>query len=181
MQAATGIIRKPNGMKNLHLIAVALLAGVSASPAAAQEPIQLILNFDGSTLGDTLTQIGATWEKRSAQDGSPFYTIKFRNGANAVAVPAVCSGEQPHTNCTGLRLWANFSKPEQLATEAVAQRVNQFNVGHTATMVSYADNGSAQINMYLISDFGIAIQNMRVKLQVFESSTAAFSQSFYAQ
>jgi hypothetical protein len=160
-------------------LAATLLAGLAAGPAAAQQPIQLLLNFDGPQLGQTLTEMGATWEKRANDEGAPFYVIKFKNGANALAAPSVCNGEQKHTNCTGLRLWATFSKPEQLTPGAVAQRVNQYNIGHMATMASYADNGNAQINLYVIADSGIAIANLRTKLQVFERSTATFSQALY--
>jgi hypothetical protein len=168
-------------MKTRYFLAAALLAGMGAGPAMAQEPIQVILNFDGSHLSQLLTELGATVEKRTNDEGAPFYSITFRNGAKALAVPAVCTGQQPHTNCTGLRIWATFTKPPQLTPGAVAQRVNQYNIGHLATMATYTDNGSAQLNMYVISENGIAIANLRTKLQVFERSTATFSQAFYAQ
>lgn len=167
-------------MKKRHLFAAALIAATAAGPAAAQQqPIQLILNFDGPQFGETLTEMGATWQKLANEQGGSYYTIKFANGANAVALPAVCSGEQPNTGCTGLRLWANFTKPPELTPGAVAQRVNQYNLGHIATLATYNEAGNAQVNMYLISEFGIAIANMKLKLQVFEATTASFSQELY--
>jgi hypothetical protein len=169
-----------------------MLAAMAASPATAQpqpirpqpsqqQPIQLILNFDGPQMGEMLTEMGATWERRIGDNGQPFYAVTFRNGANVVLLPSVCGGEQPFTGCTGLRLWANFTKPEALTPATIAQRVNQFNLGHVATMASYTDNGNAQLNMYLISDNGIAIANMRTHFQVFEASAATFSQTIYGQ
>jgi hypothetical protein len=164
-------------MNKRLLFAAALMAGMTAAPASAQ--VQLIVNFDGPQLGQTLTEMGATWERRANEQGAPFYTIKFRNGANGVAVPTVCNGQQPNTGCSGLRLWANFTKPPQLTPGAVAQRVNQYNLTHVATMASYNDNGNAQLNMYLIAESGIAIANMKVKLQVFEASVGSFSRAIY--
>jgi hypothetical protein len=167
-------------MKTRNFLAAALLAGLASGPAVAQQaPIQLILNFDGAQFGETLTAMGATWQKRANDQGAPFYSIKFSNGANALAVPSVCNGEQPNTGCTGMRLWATFTKPQQLTPGAVAQRVNQYNIGHLATMASYSDNGNATLNMYLIADSGIAIANLRIKLQVFETSAGSFSRALY--
>lgn len=166
-------------MKKLLLFAAPLLAAMPAGPALAQDQIQLILNFDGPQLGEQLTEIGATWEKQAGDNGAPFYAVKFANGLNAVAFPTVCNGEQPFTGCTGLRLWANFSKPEEKDAATVARAVNEFNLGHVATMASYSENGEAQINMYLIADYGIAIANMKTQLQVFEASAANFSQALY--
>jgi len=168
-------------MNKLSLFAAALLA-VSATPAMAQQQgIQLIVNFDGPQVTQTLTEMGATAERRTNDAGTPYYAITFRNGAKALAYPSVCNGAQPNTGCTGLRLWANFTKPANLTVADVAKKVNDYNIGHAATMTSYSENGDAQLNMYLIADNGIAIANMKTKLQVFEASAATFSQAIYNQ
>ncbi len=167
-------------MNKRLFFAAAVFAVAAAIPAQAQQtPIQLILNFDGPQLGQVLTEIGATWEKRTNDQGAPFYSIKFKNGANALAAPSVCNGEQPNTGCSGLRVWATFTKPQQLTPGAVAQRVNQYNTGHLATMAMYADNGNATLNSYIIAQSGIAVANLKTELQVFEASAGTFSQALY--
>jgi hypothetical protein len=168
-------------MKKRLLFAAAFLAA-AAAPAPAQQPIQLILNFDGAQLETALTEMGATWERRTNNQGAPFYAIKFRdNGPNTVAYLTLCRDQKAFTGCTGLTLRAGFSKPDPLTPGGVAQRVNQFNTGHPGTMVSYASNGTSQINMVIIASAGIAIANMKAHLQFFDTSARVYSQALYAQ
>lgn len=166
-------------MKKLAAIAACLAASAAAAPAAAQQPIQLIVNFDGPQLTETLAEIGAEWERRADDNGTPYYVVKFDNNANAIALPSSCRGEQPFTGCTGLRLWANFDKPEHLNLNQIAVRVNEFNLANYATVATYNGEGASQLNMYLVADNGIAIANMRSQLLLYRNTTGQFFQVLY--
>lgn len=166
-------------MKKLPFAALTLLLAAASPASAQQQPIQLILNFDGPQLGEQLTAMGATWEPRTTETGAPFLSVTFGNGAKALAIKTVCNGEQPFTGCTGLRMVGIFTKNPQSNTATVARQVNEFNIGHPATMATYAESGDAQLNMYVIADNGIAIANLRVHLAVFQNSLAQFSRVLY--
>ncbi|HSG35176.1 MAG TPA: YbjN domain-containing protein [Sphingomonadaceae bacterium] len=170
-------------MKKLALFASALALGLGSTAVSAQDDgqIRILLNFDGPELTQTLEAMGATWERRNGDQGQAIYIVKLKNGATAVAAPSICRGEMVNSGCTGLNLYARFSKPEGKTPGAVAQFVNQYNRGHAATMATHDGQGNAQLNMYIIAEHGIALANLRTQLTVFESGTGSFSRDLYAQ
>lgn len=171
---------KPNAMKILPIFASALLAAAAATPLAAQESIQVILNFDGPHLPEELTGIGAVWDRKVGDDGKAFYyEVGFANGAKAIAFPTTCRDKEENKNCEGLRLTAVFLKAPDGDPKEIATRVNNFNASHLATVATYSANGDAQLNMYIVGHYGIAIANLRTQLRVFEHVAAQFAQELY--
>lgn len=168
-------------MNKLTLFASALALGLGSTAVSAQDDgqIRVLLNFDGPELTQTLEAMGATWERRNGEQGQAIYVIKLRNGATAVAVPSICRGQMVNSGCTGLNIYARYSKPEGKTPGAVAQLVNQYNRGHAATMASHDGQGNSMLNKYIIAEHGIALANLRTQLGVFESGTASYSQALH--
>lgn len=167
-------------MKTVRLTAAALALGMIASPALSQSsPQSLLVNFDGPQLTEALNAIEAQWQRQASEEGEPFFRITFSNGAIAFAVPTVCQGELPFSDCKGLRIFANFTKPETMSEAAVAQAANQFNIDFAAGKATYNNAGSSQLSIYIISDFGITAANLRTHLEVFQTIAASYSQRLF--
>jgi len=98
--------------------------------------------------------------------------ITFANGIKAFAY-LNCDEDA----CTGLHVFASFTRPEGTSVEEAMRKANAFDYGHDAVSAGLDDDGDYYISRYLILDGGVAYDNLLVNFAVIESLAQSFTES----
>lgn len=145
--------------------AAAAIAALSAGAAQAEQqeyvsnPRGTIQNFDVSSIGPILTELGAVWQQRRGGNGQPYIALSAGGDLSMMMIPTACQG-QNYTNCIGMNTVVAFS-----GAGFNHQTVTAFNQRYWFSTAGMSEDGSgAYISRYEIADYGIARGNVASSL-----------------
>ena len=143
----------------------ALLSSAHAQQAVAN-PSATVKNFDVSSVGPVLNELGVAWNARTA-NGKPYIEANAAGAVNFLLSPAACRGAG-NTDCVGLNMLALFEGNPN------PQTVRAFNYRYAFANAGISPSGDAYINRYEIADYGMPRGNLATSIQVFVNQAVAF-------
>ena len=148
-------------------VAIAAACVASASAQQTQElalsnPTGVVKNFDASTLGPLLSELGISWNAQQGDNGRTFIAANIGGQLNVNFIPSACL-EGGSRNCIGLNTLAYFE-----GGSPNPQTVSAFNQKYWFVSAGIVSSGKgAYISRYEIADFGIARGNVESSLRNF--------------
>ena len=157
-------------MKNVIAVICAGVIGFSAVQAQQDvaNPKSTIENFDVSSVGPVLNELGIAWQAQKSESGQTFI------GANAGGVvifllaPTACRVNNV-SDCVGLQMLALFEGNSN------PQTVRAFNQRYAFANAGIDPSGEVYLRRYEISDYGMARGNLATSIQVFVQQAAMFA------
>ncbi|MEL7487826.1 MAG: YbjN domain-containing protein [Pseudomonadota bacterium] len=157
--------------RTLSVIAVAAasfgVAVAQANPApgggtSLANPTGVVQNFDPSTLGPLLSELGISWNAQQGSDGRTFIAANIGGQLNVNFIPSACL-ENGARNCVGLNTLAYFE-----GGAPNPQSVSAFNQKYWFVSAGVVSGGKgAYISRYEIADYGIPRGNVESSLRNF--------------
>jgi hypothetical protein len=139
--------------------AAALFGAANAQQDLISNPRGVIPNFDVGHIGPILTEMGAVWQSRKAENGQPFVAVSAGGELVLNIIPTACQGRD-FTSCVGMNTVALFS-----GGGFNYQTVAAFNQKYWFSTAGVAEDGSAAyISRYEISDYGISRGNVAASI-----------------
>ena len=143
-----------------------VLAGAQAQQEI-QNPKELLANFDVSSVGPVLSELGVTWQAGKTDTGQTYIAANAGGFVNFILSPAACRGDN-FTDCVGLNMVAIFEGNPN------PQTVRAFNYRYAFASAGIDPSGAAYISRYEISDYGMARGNLSTSIQVFANQVVRF-------
>lgn len=157
-------------MKNVLVSAAALIAavGLGASASAQQDDVvsnarSLITQFDSSTVGPVLNELGVSWSVVQAE-GETFIAANA-DGFKFGIMPTACTNGK----CVGAYILTTFPQ-----ANPGRQLIESFNQSSRFSTVGAWENGTAYLSRYEIADYGITRGNLAVSIVVFYAHASQF-------
>ncbi|NHK29409.1 YbjN domain-containing protein [Parvularcula flava] len=153
----------------------ALVAGVGIGGAAAQgnslaakpdateiisDAGKLMYDYDVENIVPILQELGLKWQGRTAPQGQKVIIAEAPSGMSFVLMPTACKNGVA-AGCVGVSMTAVFGGDIDQRT------VTSFNYRYPFTSAGIEEGGSAFINRYEISDYGMPRGNFVTSLSVF--------------
>lgn len=158
------------------LAAAAVLAGALGSAHAQDQelvsnPRGMMSNFDISSIGPILTEMGATWQEMKSEDGQPYVAVNVGGGLAMIIAPMACAGAN-YTSCIGMNTISFFQ-----GVSMNYQTVAAFNQRFAFTSAYISQEGDvAFLSRYDIADYGIPRGNVASSLANFVALADRFRQ-----
>ncbi len=151
---------------------VAVAIGGSLTSAAAQNagvsnPSSVIPNYDVSSIGPILNELGVAWQAQKGDDGQTFIAANVADQVNFLLAPTACR-DVNQSDCVGLNMVAIFDGA------ANPQTVQAFNYRYAFASAGLDPSGSAYISRYEIADYGAHRGNIATSIQVFANQVVMF-------
>ena len=143
-------------------VASAQSSGGAAQARALSNPGGAVKNFDASSLGPLLSELGIAWNAQRGSDGRTFIAATIGGDLNVNFIPSACldSGER---QCVGLNTLAYFE-----GGSPNPQTVSAFNQKYWFVSAGVVSSGKgAYISRYEIADYGIPRGNVESSLRNF--------------
>jgi len=163
-----------HGTKTLSaLIGIAALVnGLVISNAWAQDagvanPTTPIENFDIENIGPVLDELGIAWQANARAGGQSYVIANVGNVVQFMLAPVVCRSNGV-SDCIGLNMVAVFDG------YANPQTVKAFNFRYPFASAGLDAEGTAFLNRYEISDYGVARGNLATSIKVFANQILMF-------
>lgn len=137
-----------------------------AGKATVANPTSMVKNFDESSLGPVLSELGITWQASQFDTGTKVILANAFGDIIFYAVPTACRSNTG--DCVGVQFFAIFEG------DANPQTVRAFNDQYAFTQTSLERGVGASISRYEIADYGIPRGNIAASLKNFLSQAAAF-------
>ncbi len=141
-----------------------LSSGPAKSPVS--NPSAVIKNFDQTSLGPVLSELGITWQSGQFDNGQNVVIANAYGEIGFYAIPTACRSQ--NTNCIGVQFFALFEGG------ANPQTVRAFNDQYPFTQTALDQNGDAMISRYEIADYGVPRGNVAVSIITFLYEAATF-------
>jgi hypothetical protein len=161
---------------------IALSALVAASAAGAQTPArwnpaapenrQVLPTFNYQTVETVLGAIGARSERRGTAD-RPALAVTFANNRRAAIIFGSC--ERGGVACRAISIQAVWNRPADVAAEALAGKIQQFNQRYAFSRAFLTADGRPALQRYLTADYGFIRGNLAVNLLVFGTQSDRFA------
>ncbi|MBI1365661.1 MAG: hypothetical protein GC153_06845 [Alphaproteobacteria bacterium] len=135
-------------------------AGPGPAPAPGDPNEAILSHFTTDNVGGVLSDMGATWQTMTAQNGQPYIEASLGGALNLVIVPTAC--ETPgFVNCVGLNIVSVLK-----GAAFNPQTVTAFNQRYPfSTAGLWIDGTDAYISRYEICDYGIPRGNVAVSIR----------------
>ena len=130
----------------------------TAGPVA--NPTSTISNFDIQSVGPVLNELGITWQPYSGNNGETVIAANANGELNFLLAPAACRLNE-NSDCVGLQMVAMFDG------QVNPQSISAFNYRYAFSSAGLDDSGSAYLNRYEISDYGVPRGNLAISILVF--------------
>ncbi len=145
------------------LLPVALVASTGV-PAAAQQILPPVTQFDDATVSRLLLDGQATWRIEGGPDGRAVYRVSAQDGINFTVQPQACTADQ---GCASLLVIATFPARDGVDLLKLDRLLSRFNDVNATAKVYRTSDGTVLLQAYINAAFGISYANAQAQLLIF--------------
>lgn len=143
------------------LAAATLTLGLGAAPAMAA-PATYLSDWAPEDMKSVLTEIGAkVTDEGTTSKGMPYIHAESKNGLKFIVFGTACD-VGPTKRCRGAEFSTDFTLESD---EAVAAKVKSLD--YVAVTIMNDGDKTLNVHRYVIFDYGIARENLKLNLTVF--------------